>query len=247
MFLTRFNAASGTFIKIDTVGSGYGAGKQELPWQMISDKKNNLYIGGQFTENINFPSGTINAVAGGDMDFFVAKFGYNNCNCIAPLSSFTSSAPVSKTVQFTFTGTSAGIDSLVWNFGDGQKQKITSSFSTPIVHTYPAYGKYNASVTVYNGCGSSIATRSQSLDVRSMGMPEGISVYPNPSKGKIYIEGAEGATVVLFNSIGQRLLTFSVTSGKQHTDISSLPMGHYSLLITDRNGNAGSMQLIKAE
>ncbi len=51
--------------------------------------------------------------------------------------------------SFTYTGTSAGMDSVRWNFGDG----ITTSVVSPS-HTFSAAGTYTVCVTVYTNCGS---------------------------------------------------------------------------------------------
>ncbi len=67
---------------------------------------------------------------------------------VAPTAAFTSSA-ITATRNFTYTGTTVGLDSVVWNYGDGGHG--TGNTST---HTYTAPGTYSACVTAYSPCGS---------------------------------------------------------------------------------------------
>lgn len=416
LFFTRFNAANGAYIKLDTVGSGPGNTKLESPTCMIADKRNNFYMGGMFSENINFPSGTITAVSGGDNDFFVAKYGYNNCNCTIPTSSYTYTTSVSTsqftftgnasgadsvvwsfgdgtkqtvtsgfttpvshtysttgyfivcsivysncggpiyscgqdtiscvpvlsgltytntggtTVQLTYTGTATGLDSLIWQFGDGQKQTLYSSYATPITHTYAATGVYNICATASSyKCGSAIDCKKDSLTctapaagyamttsamtvqltynggtnyldslvwdfgdgqtlkvtsgyttpvshtfitggafnicaksysicgntqycakdtitatgVGGINALAGVKIYPNPANSYFVIEGAAAATAILTNGVGQEVMRFSVNADKQVMDVASLPVGVYTLQLTDAKGNRGATTLVK--
>lgn len=69
--------------------------------------------------------------------------------CItSPVASFSSSGS-GLTHTFTYSGTTSGMDSVRWNFGDG----IASTVLSPI-HTFSAAGTYTVCVTVYTNCGS---------------------------------------------------------------------------------------------
>ena len=69
--------------------------------------------------------------------------------CVAaPVASFTITG-VTATRNFSYTGATIGIDSVVWNFGDGgHATGLTSA------HTYTAIGTYTVCATAYNPCGS---------------------------------------------------------------------------------------------
>ncbi|MES2702824.1 MAG: PKD domain-containing protein [Bacteroidota bacterium] len=63
-----------------------------------------------------------------------------------PVASFTyTGGPFTK--NFTYTGTTAGVDSMRWKFGDGG----TSTLTNPS-HTYTAPGTYTVCVTAYTWC-----------------------------------------------------------------------------------------------
>ncbi len=72
-----------------------------------------------------------------------------NVPCIAaPVAAFTSSG-TTATRNFTYTGTAVGLDSVVWNFGDGGH-----AVGNTATHTYATTGSFNVCVTAYSPCGS---------------------------------------------------------------------------------------------
>lgn len=119
---------------------------------ITSDKVGNIYVGGAVVDSIW--AGTLITSpyisVGGPSDFFVMKYGVD-CSCTSsPVANYTDTGTI--TIGFTYTGTTSGIDSVVWNFGDGSP---TVNGITPI-HSYTASGTYNACATVYTDCGSDI-------------------------------------------------------------------------------------------
>lgn len=113
------------------------------------DNVGNLYIGGKVENNIW--AGTLSPYTsvGGDSDYFIMKYGVN-CSCTAmPISNYSYSGTTDLTRSFTYTGTTTGIDSVKWTFGDG----TTSSSMSPI-HTYTGSGTYTTCVRVYSSCGN---------------------------------------------------------------------------------------------
>lgn len=72
-----------------------------------------------------------------------------------PSSNFTHSA---NGLVVTFTNTSVGGTSWLWNFGDGN----TSTLQNP-VHTYAVGGSYTVTLTTTNPCGSTTITKTVAL------------------------------------------------------------------------------------
>lgn len=72
-----------------------------------------------------------------------------------PSANFTHSA---NGLVVTFTNTSVGGTSWLWNFGDGS----TSTLQNP-VHTYAVGGSYTVTLTTTNPCGSTVTTKSVGL------------------------------------------------------------------------------------
>ena len=63
--------------------------------------------------------------------------------------------------------------------------------------------------------------------------PIQISVYPNPAKDYVKIEGAEAVEVQVYNAVGQMVKTIQ---GSNEINVSGLVEGVYLLRITDVDG-----------
>ena len=62
-----------------------------------------------------------------------------------------------------------------------------------------------------------------------------VSVFPNPSKGKVIIEGVEVCSVQVYNALGQMVKTVEDTN---EISVAGLPEGVYVLRIRDEKGNS---------
>ncbi len=125
-------------------GSGSDGG-----YAISSDQIGNLYFGGQAGVNIYAGSLTPYTSVGGNTDFFVMRYGVD-CDCVSmPVASYTDTGTLIR--GFTYTGTTTGIDSVRWDFGDGG----TSTLLNPI-HTYTTADTFSACVRVYTSCGSDL-------------------------------------------------------------------------------------------
>ena len=137
---------------LQTVQQTFGDGFYNVGIAITSDKVGNIYIGGYVTDSIWAGPPAIPAYhsIGGNTDLFVMKYGVD-CSCTSmPIANYSDTG--TSTIGFTYTGTTSGIDSVVWNFGDGS---ATITGITPF-HTYTASGTFNACATVYTSCGSDI-------------------------------------------------------------------------------------------
>jgi hypothetical protein len=244
VLFARLNAATGAFIKQDSLYSP--SGYIERATGIAVDGHGNYYVGGYFETQINVAHDTLSN--GGETDFFVAKYGLP-CGCTsAPTSNF-SFGYSGKAVQFTYNGSTAQVDSVVWSFGDGQKQTVKSGFTAPITHTYTTSGTYNVCAAVYAYCGTATICKNVTATgagaVGSLSALGNIRVYPNPASTYIFIEGAKGSVATITNNIGQRAMQFSISAEKDVIDISILPAGMYILQLTDAKGNGGAMTVVK--
>ncbi|MEI8279310.1 MAG: T9SS type A sorting domain-containing protein [Bacteroidota bacterium] len=77
IFITRFNAQTGAVIGVDTLASNFGY--PEYPSSIVADKSSNVYIGGEFPSALYVANDTL-ITAGGESDFFIAKYGSANCS-----------------------------------------------------------------------------------------------------------------------------------------------------------------------
>lgn len=143
------------FTVLDTAGGVislnqiHGNSSHDVAYCIVSDKIGNLYIGGQgdsvWMDSVGYRS------HGGSTDFFVMKYGVD-CNCSSmPIAWYdtTRSGAGGATVAFNYTGTTTGLDSVRWYFGDGS---TSTSFSP--THTYSTIDTYYACIYIYSGCGN---------------------------------------------------------------------------------------------
>ena len=146
-------------------------------------------------------------------------------NCPAPLPAFSFSQN-GFTVNLSYTGSAA--DSLHWDFGDGQG----ASGLNP-VHSYSQQGSYTVCVTAFNGCGSEDTC--ETVTILSVGEPGGqssFSVYPNPARDRVIVEGLNDRTEYkIINAVGLKVQAGSVEKGRSEINVEKLPGGIYVLVL----------------
>lgn len=176
--LVRLDKNTGVCLNVDRLSSPYVWAYSN---SITADPLGNYYIGGSFQETLTVGSSTLldNTVY---RDFFIAKYGTNNCNCQVPTCSFLpyNNAAQNNSVLLDYVGQDV-FDSVVWDFGDGSP---VSSVVNPI-HTYDTAGAYNVCVTATNSCDSysycgvvnTIALGNSTIDKSEVIT---LKSYPNP-------------------------------------------------------------------
>lgn len=246
--LARFNAQTGAILTLDSIGSPFGS--HEYGRVLAADKRGNFYIGAACKGTVYVGQDTVTKQgpgnAGGEAGF-VAKFGSASCNCTTPVAAYTWRA-TNLTATFTYTGSTAAVDSIVWSFGDGQSATRTgSAVTTPVAHTYALPGTYNACVTAYSTCGNHQncqAVRVSYMGINPLSGMEEITIFPNPATDYIRADHAAGTTAVITSMTGQALLRWTITKERQEQDIRSLPAGMYWLLL-EKGSKRAAMKLVK--
>lgn len=143
---------------------------------------------------------------------------YNNSCGSAPVASFTSNAPVCFDSIITFTNTSVGSTSWLWDFGDGN----ISTLQNPI-HTYAMSGYYD--VKLY-------ASNCNSTDTAEVFTHQGMTVYGSTSySGGMVTSGtAVLAPYVPFYTSFDTLITASI-DGAGFFYFNAIPNGDYLIKI----------------
>ncbi|MBE2289067.1 MAG: T9SS type A sorting domain-containing protein, partial [Chitinophagaceae bacterium] len=167
--------------------------------------------------------------------------------CVAtPLSSFSDTG---KLVHgFTYTGTTAGLDSVKWNFGDGNY-----GTGTPTTHTYAVADTYTVCATVYTNCGThtwckdvvvmkpTVAVISVQSDVNN------VQIFPNPVTSELHINDAiPNPTYNLRNITGSIIVQGLLSGAESSIQLSELPSGTYLLELTTPSGGRKVVRVVKA-
>lgn len=130
------------------------------------------------------------------------------------------------------TVTAGGASSYSWNNGQ-TGVSIVLSPTIDVLFAFTVIGTDN------NNCQASATTTL--LVSRCTGMESAVgnladvSLYPNPNNGEFSIETSVATDVVVFNYVGQTLVSKKVGAGRERFDLSSQPSGVYFVNI--RQGN----------
>ena len=122
--------------------------------------------------------------------------------------------------------------SVAYTEDDGLTWTSYSGYSLP---SYRFYDIDGVDTTFYISCANGMVLKNRQFTL--MGTEENssleVTVYPNPAKEKIVIEGTEIAEVQVYNAFGQLVKT---VQGKNEINVSDLADGIYVLHITDKEG-----------
>ena len=218
----------------------HGDGYFDDGMAITSDAIGNIYIGGMVEDSIpNFSMPAYHTV-GGNTDFFVLKYGIP-CDCIStPLASFTSVGS-----SFTYTGTTTGLDSVVWHFGDG-----TTGTGLSISHAYAISDTFHVCEYTYAHCG--IDSSCSYVVVIGVGVNDpvdwlnNVAIYPNPTADELIINGLTNTTQYrLLSLTGTSLYKGTLQIGNNSLNISKLPPGVYLLQLSNDNGARTTARVIK--
>ena len=216
----------------------------EIPYILTADRQANFYVGGNFSGQLEVGDGTLYNQTG-SQEGFIAKFGSDSCYCPLPVSLFTyDSIPNEPVYTFAYTG-SAEVDSITWDFGDGE---VGSGLNPG--HTFAVSGTYTVCATAYNECGAdSVCVTIQALGpvgVKTINGFEPIRVYPNPAQAALYIDHSLPVKrIEVFNAVGQSVQSAPLNASAGQLDVSKLPPGIYLLQLTGNSGIMGYARFVK--
>lgn len=235
---------SGVVKSLDQI---HGDGFYDWGLAITSDKAGNVYLGGQVEDSIWADNGNTSIPAyhsvGGNTDFFIMKYGMD-CNCTSmPVANYSDTGSLTK--YFAYTGTTTGVDSVVWDFGDGSA--MVNSMN-PVTHTYDS-GSYEACVYAYSSCGSDMHC-SKVIAQHSEGVENieklGVSVYPNPATNELTISvQLTGITYKLLNVTGSIMQTGSLNQGNNTISVNAFASGVYLLQLINNYGTVKMIKIVK--
>ena len=240
IYLARFNKQDGNIIGlIDIEGN---AGYWDYGNAITADTYGSYYMGGRF-DNLLYIGDTTLADGAQGWDFFIAKYGSQNCDCSMPQPSFgvTPDTQNGSTFSFSYTGTTP-YDTISWNFGDGQ----TSEEENP-EYAYSNPGTYNVCLTVTNDCGNEeYCTEVEATSLSTELFKNALAtVYPNPVNDIINITTKKALSYTIYTVLGSKISKGNIDSGNATLYFGYLTPGVYFLQISDENNTSEVIKLFK--
>lgn len=178
-----------------------------------------------------------------------------------PAINVTTSGPITgltagQTVTFTAVPTQAGASyQVTWYKNDiylngALGNTFTGTFGTDIFKGT----RIKAKLKSFSPCASPDTAWSNVMiinqtptGVGTINVPDGFSIYPNPTNGIVNIEGLQkDDQIILYDALGHKLMQKSVTHNGQNTlDLSSFAQGMYQLFFINDKGQQWSTKLVR--
>jgi len=130
-----------------------------------------------------------------------------------------------------------GILYTVHNFGGGGNNLCSVSTATGEYTTLGSVNNNQAQIGFFSISGTPSGISNNSL--------EGFSFYPNPAVDVVYLESVGNIeNVIIYNLLGQQIITSNINSTNTQLDVSALNTGIYVMKV-QVNGEIGSYKFIK--
>jgi len=167
-----------------------------------------------------------------------------DCDCTSmPVANYTDTG-AHYIKGFTYTGTTTGIDSVVWHFGDASANVNAMS----AIHTYDS-GVYEACVYVYSPCGTDMHCSRIQVDSTHLYnevnnvTANDVQVYPNPAQGEVNVKTVSaGMSYRVLTITGVIVGNGVLAQGSNNVSLHGLASGIYILEI---KGGDGSLQMVR--
>lgn len=146
--------------------------------------------------------------------------------------------------EVSFTNNSSSPSTLFWDFGDG-----SNSIETNPNHQYNQPGVYDVVLTITN-CAKT-DTISKTITISALNISENQNeiwkVYPNPVNHSLQIENSQVKTTkfVIYNALGEIVLTGNLGFGKNEISTVQLLQGVYHVEFYDLTTSLGRVKLVK--
>ncbi|MEQ9187581.1 MAG: T9SS type A sorting domain-containing protein [Cryomorphaceae bacterium] len=152
-------------------------------------------------------------------------------SCLAPVADFTWTW---NHQEMCFTNLSTNAHTVFWFFGDGNTNDDNVD---SICHTYGTKEIYYVKLHAYNDHGVDIVEKVLDLLGKDELESNSLSAFPNPANDWVRIESSTLISQIqLIDAQGRVLLQDNPNRSATQLNLSTVPMGVYSMRITHRDG-----------
>jgi hypothetical protein len=238
VYILRFDKYTGIIQDLNVIESNFG--NTEIATTLAADPFGNYYAGGRFSQFMYVGDDTL-LNGSGSFDFFLAKYGTENCNCVLPTSSFDIEG-AGTDYNFNFTGSTEG-STVTWDFGDD----TTGDGFNPS-HNYAVSGTYQVCATVTDACGSTqFCTTIEAVLSSNNPAFAAVKLYPNPTTNLLNLTTPTAMQYQIYNVVGARMQSGTTQSGTNTFSIENYATGVYYLTLTAQNGAQATIKWVKTE
>ncbi len=223
-------------------------------YSLLADSVLWLFTGATPSQSSN-PNPTVIYNSAGTYDVTLVAYNANGTDTLVKHNYITVYAAPAINVQYhiissqapyyvVFDNQSQNMDSVLWNFGDGQTSTDVSPY-----HLYAQNGTYIVTMQAYNAHCTSVYI--DTINLNTYVYPEindmSISVFPNPAKDKItLISTDEKIMEVEIQTItGDCLINTRVNSNKTEISLKNMNRGTYLLHIKTKSKQWINFKIVK--
>ena len=258
VFLASLETQTGAVSQLDSL-KGL-AGYDDHANTIISDNRGNIYLGGELGYNMTIGSTTIQS-AGGTSDFFVAKYGAANCSdspVPLQLTAFTANWRGNDVLTRWQTAQEQNTKAFIvqrsndaFRFDSIGTVAAKGNSNTTRQYTFTDFAPLSSDNLPSGQAGQQLSTvnslfyRLKMLDRDgaftyspvakvSVEQSNSISIWPNPATSMAIVSypGRSRANIEVYNMLGVRVYSTTVTGGSAELATSSWPAGVYNVVLS---------------
>ena len=224
VFGTQTITQNGTYTEVFQTGSGCDS---TVTLNITLGNVNDTTIVAEICQGETYVFGTQNLTTTGSYSEVFSTSG--GCDSTVSLTLSVKATPLITITENNGDLVSSNGTSYQWLLNGDTIQGATAQNYTPTSN-----GLYSVITTAFNGCNGTGTYDLQNVSIKEA-LQNSVSVIPNPSKGIVTITANDNVSVIVYNIIGEVILTNNQITKVHTLDLTQNERGVYMVKITDAN------------
>ena len=224
VFGTQTITQNGTYTEVFQTGSGCDS---TVTLNITLGNVNDTTIVAEICQGETYVFGTQNLTTTGSYSEVFSTSG--GCDSTVSLTLSVKATPLITITENNGDLVSSNGTSYQWLLNGDTIQGATAQNYTPTSN-----GLYSVITTAFNGCNGTGTYDLQNVSIKEA-LQNSVSVIPNPSKGIVTITANDNVSVIVYNIIGEVVLTNNQITKVHILDLTQNERGVYMVKITDAN------------